>query len=130
MDSLDSSTIYLNVSNERNQNLSAAQKEYFHIHRLYYHAHGQWIQELMRPRKFKQGGQTILLSSVLKTKHKNARSCKLCSCVGYLLGKMGRRSIDSSREINLKEMELREGALEPGARVFIDQYESSVLECR
>ena len=46
-DTLDSSDIYLNVVDERNQNLSAAQQEYLHTHDFCYHANGQRFQELM-----------------------------------------------------------------------------------
>ena len=86
-DSLDSSAIHLNVSDERNQNLSAAQQEYLHIHRFYCHANGQWVQELMRPRKIEEEGKIISLPPVIKTKHKSSRSCKICHCAGCLFGK-------------------------------------------
>ena len=39
---------------------------------------------------------------------------------------MDQHSIDTTIAIDLKEMALREGALESDTLVFIDQYESSV----
>ena len=102
-DHLNSSAIHLNVADERNQNLSTAQQEYLLKHRQCCHANGQWIQELMRPRKFDDGAAISLLPPVLATRHAKTKSCKLCKCAGCLLGKMGRKTIDSTLKINLKE---------------------------
>ena len=128
-DDINTSQIHLNVSDERNQNLSEADKEFLHKHRLFTHMNFAWIAELMQPRKYVDGQDGISeLDPVIKTKHASTKNCKhdRIKCAGCLLGKMKRRSNTSSKVINLKEMALKEGALYPGDRVFSDQYQSSV----
>ena len=128
-DTVTSSSIHLSVSDEKNQNLSAAQKEYLLKHKLISHANGSWCQELMRDRKFDDGsGNIVTLPPVLKTKHLKTRSCHICKCAACLLAKLGKQPLDDSVKSSKSEMTLKQDILFPGDRVFCDQYESSVLE--
>ena len=78
-DTVTSSSTHLSASDEKNQNLSVAHKEYLFKHKLISHANGPWCQELMRDRKFDDGsGNIVTLPPVLKTKHLKTRSCHIC----------------------------------------------------
>ena len=126
-DDLDSANIHLNVADERNQNISAAQKEYILKHRMCSHANQQWCQELMRPRTFTASdGSKQTLPPVITTKHPGTKSAQKCICAGCMLGNLNRRSTKSSTTSNTSEMTLKQSHIYPGSLVFADQYESSV----
>ena len=126
-DDLDSANIHLNVADERNQNISAAQKGYILKHRMCSHANQQWCQELMRPRTFTASdGSKQTLPPVITTKHPGTKSAQKCICAGCMLGNLNRRSTKSSTTSNTSEMTLKQSHIYPGSLVFADQYESSV----
>ena len=127
VDDLSTANIHLNVADERNQNISAAQKEYILKHRICSHANQQWCQELMRERTFKAAdGTTQTLPPVLNTKHAGTKSAQKCICAGCMLGNLTRRPTKSSVTSNTSEMTLKQSHIFPDSLVFADQYESLV----
>ena len=128
-DDLSTASVRFNVADERNQNLSEAQKELLLNHKFCSHANMQWMQELMQPRSYlDDSGKTIKLRPVLLTKHESTKSCKPCKCAACLLAKAKRRSteITTTHSKFLKEMALKEGHVFSGLLIHADQYESSV----
>lgn len=94
---LSNSSIHLNVADERNQNLTAAQREYLHKRKRVSHANRQWYQEPMRDCKFDNGsGEILTLPPVLQTQHPTTKNCRICKCAGCLLGRLGKRHLDDS----------------------------------
>ena len=90
-DHLSAEQIHLNISDENNQNLTAAQKEYLLTHKKIAHANGRWCQELMSDGQFDYGDSTIeTLPPVLPTQHKTKRSCYISRrlCAAYSLSKL------------------------------------------
>ena len=113
-DDLCSSQLHLNVADERNQNISAAAKEYVLKHRMCSHANQQWCQELMRERHFKDdNGKVQILPPILKTKHPGTKSVNKCACAGCLLGGATRKPTKSSTVSHNSEMILKEQKLFP-----------------
>ena len=98
-DDITTSRLHLNVADERNQNISAAQKEYILKHRQCCHANQQWCQELIRERTFTSEDNIMQsLPPVLQTKHPGTKSITCCMCAGCALGNASRRSTCSSIE--------------------------------
>jgi hypothetical protein len=113
----------MSVANETNQNLTLAQKELLKWHWKLGHANFSWIQSLSRKPK-----DTVGEDPVLKTKHGGVPFCPAPLCAACQLAKQKRRGAGTefSKKNPEKEMSLKVDDLQPGDRVSVDQYMSSV----
>ena len=128
-DDLDDSAVHFNVLDERNQNLTASEREFLFKHKLLSHGNFAWNQELMRDRHYvDDSGSNAQLPPVIRTQYEATKSCKhhRIKCAGCLLATMKRRPDEASHTKNRTEMKLKENKLYPGQLVHSDQYESSV----
>jgi hypothetical protein len=107
----------LNVINETNQNLTAAQKELLVWHQKWGHADTQQCQAILS--KPKEEG----VEQMLKPRNKKASSCKAPICAACQLGKQGHTPVRAAVQQLLPDCQnlLRQGDLQPGAAVSIDQ---------
>jgi hypothetical protein len=123
--------IYLNATEETNQNMTAPQKELLGWHQKFGHAGFRWVQSLMIPRtpryrRHRDGDG--LLRKVIATKHNSTRTCDTASllCTACKLARANRRPDGVTRTVvRAHEMAVRRGDLRPGDCVSLDQYESS-----
>ena len=111
----------LSVGAENNQNLTAGEKEMLLYHAKLGHAHFKWIQRLLaQPNDPSQ-------ASILPCRHKGAsNSQRTILCAACELGKQARRTPETQHAFDDREMAIREGDLQPGAKVSIDSYVSFV----
>lgn len=120
----DALGVMLSVVDERNQNLSAAEKELLTLHQRFGHCNMQWVQSLAaKPRD--RADDAPLIS----TKNPGVSGAKeLPLCAACQLGKQRRRGTGSRLEHKLHALDyaLKRGDVTPGSRVSIDQYQSTV----
>lgn len=118
-----SMSINLSVADEVNQNITAAQKELLVIHWKTGHANFSWLQALCsKPRADER--QDLPFFDV---KNPKASSCQQPLCVACQIAKQHRRAPrEDVVRFDPKAMKLKEGHLEPGQMVSIDQYVSAL----
>ena len=116
-----STSLTANVLDDGNHNLTASQKELLLWHFRLGHFNLPWIQSLTRVRE----GD---LYPILPTKGRTTSSCELPKCAACCVGKMQRRADEASKEKKVRARDgiLKEGQLEPGSLVHVDQFVSSV----
>ena len=111
----------LSVAAENNQNLTVAEKELLLHHFQLGHANIRWIQSLLA---HPQDGSLPILPSKNKGASTTTRQIICAACA---MGKQHARTAKPSRKItNPQEMAIRQGNLQPGDAVSVDQYLSSV----
>jgi hypothetical protein len=110
----------LNVADETNQNLTAAQKELLLWHHKWGHADSQQCQAILSEPRDPE------VEQIIKPRHKQASSCKRPLCAACQLGKQGQTSVGTSTQVLLPDRQnlLRMNDLQPGDDVSIDQYMS------
>ena len=113
----------LSVADETNQNLSAPQKELLLWHWKLGHPNFQWVQHLTRKPQ-----DTAGVPAIIEPKHRTVSSCHAPLCAACSLAKQHRRTPPTRVSTPIRDCErlLRQGDLEPGARVSIDQYMSAL----
>jgi hypothetical protein len=115
----------LNVGDEMNQNLTAAQKELLLVwHQKWAHAAKQRCQViLIEP-------QEDRVKKMIKLRNKQASSCRLSICAAYQLGKQGQTSVRATTQDLLPNWQklLWQNNLKPGDKVSIDQYMTATHE--
>lgn len=107
------------VLDERNQNLTASEKELLLQHHKLGHAGFDRIQALGRPPS--QGGQPVL-----HTKETGFTSVKPPKCAACLLGKQSKRSSPTRHIKAPHDMHLKVDAMNPGDILFLDHYDSAI----
>ena len=113
------------VADESNQNLTPSQKELQLWHWRLCHAGDDWVQSLMRPRKFEIGVPP--LPPVIKPRNEAASRCAHPLCCACLLGKQKRKGTASTTtSLNPDRREIKDGDLKPGDRVSVDQFHCAV----
>ncbi|KAI2498105.1 hypothetical protein MHU86_16415 [Fragilaria crotonensis] len=121
---------YMSVADESNQNLTRAQMELLQWHWRLGHCNFQWIQSLAAtPRKniIDEEGKCEI-PPLLPTKEKGVSSVPVPLCAACQLAKQSRRGTATSTEIKIEERDsiLKAEKLEPGDRVSIDQFVSTI----
>lgn len=123
----------LSVFDETNQNITAAQKELLLWHSRFGHLGFSHVQSLMRPRETTVVGNgrsstttTASTGPCITPKISTTATCKPPLCAACQIARAKRRSTETSTTITDRELLLKIGDLEPGGRVSLDQYESSV----
>jgi hypothetical protein len=117
------------VADETNQNITRAQKELLLWHWRFGHCGFQWVQSLAAlPRTDGVGERDTKNTVLLPTKNPGVSSCAAPLCAACQLAKQSRRGSDTSSELKdpAKHMSLRSNDLQPGDRVSIDQFVSTV----
>ena len=118
------------VADETNQNITRAQKELLLWHWRFGHCGFQWVQSLAAiPRTTINGTVSDTKgTALLPTKNPGVSSCTAPLCAACQLAKQSRRGSDTSSELQdpSKHMSLRTNDLQPGDRVSIDQFVSTV----
>jgi len=116
---------FVTVADDVNENIPASQKELLKWHWKLGHVNFKWIQKLATtPRKPTDG----IDMPILKMKEKKTSSCLHPKCAACQMAKQTRRNpgVSVGTPIPEKEMSLRQGILEPGDMVSIDQYVSAL----
>ena len=111
-----------NLLDDRNYNLSKAQKELLLWHQRLAHAGFGWVQDLMFRSKEEVGSESE--PPILTTKVAGTPRCQAPKCAACQMAKQFRRTPDSSTTHAIPEMEmaLRREAMEAGDMVSMDQY--------
>ena len=114
---------------QENYNMRPDQKELCLWHQRLCHAGFSWVQDLMRPKKNEYGTDPEPAVIQLSKHLQSASCCDIPKCAGCLYAKMHRISTGSqvTRDRPEKEMAIRRGAMHPGDRVSVDQYQSTTL---
>ena len=126
------SIVGLSVLNETNQNITAAQKDLLLWHFRLGHLGFAHLQHLMRPRTIEDLRSTIktekpvIIDPCIVPKNPSTRTCKPPLCASCQIARAKRRSTDVSTTTVHQEALLKVSDLQPGNRVSVDQYESSV----
>ena len=111
---------FLSVADERNQNLTEAQKELLLWHQRWGHANFQWNQALLRSQ---QDGTP----PIVHPKKPTAGSCDTSGllCAACQMSKATRRATQEARRTSLFDSTvIRKGDLSPGQAVSMDQFMS------
>ena len=126
----------LSVLEETNQNITAAQKDLLLWHFRLGHMGFAHLQQLMRPRtvdtvdhmdsKSDSKSKPTVVDPCIVPKNPATRTCKLPLCAACQIARAKRRPTDVATTTVHQEALLKIKDLEPGARVSVDQYESSV----
>ena len=126
------SIVGFSVLEETNQNITAAQKDLLLWNFRLGHLGFAHLQHLMRPRTVEDLRSTIktekpvIIDPCLVPKNPSTRTCKPPLCASCQIARAKRRSTDVSTTTVHQEALLKVSDLQPGDRVSIDQYESSV----
>jgi hypothetical protein len=120
---LNGMTTFLTVADERNQNLTASQRELLLWHQKLAHTDMQRIQALLRDPQDKEQQQ------VLFPKERASTSCPRPLCAACQLSKQGRRGAGTHRELPKEnEQALKREHVQPGDMVSVDQYMSGLSQ--
>ena len=111
----------MNVAEETNQNLTAPARELLLHHHKLGHADMSRIQNLAR-----RTNPNDASTSILRTKSASVANVPAPMCAACQLGKQKRRPRPGRHIVAPHDAALKKDALQPGARVFLDQYVSSV----
>ena len=134
------SVVSLSILDASNQNLTAAQKELLLWHFRLGHLGFAHLQQLMRQRTIQDIGNTdpitskpeskptkaIIVDPCITPKNPSTRTCQPPLCAACQIARAKKRPTDVSTTTIHREALLKIQDLEPGARVSVDQYESSV----
>jgi hypothetical protein len=105
-----------------NQNLDGPQRELLLWHHKLSHINFDWLQALLKHERHNPNAPKIL-----EAKFSSIGHCRSLLCAACQLGKGKRRSTNAKRVIDVQTMKLKEGMIQPGDRLHLDQYKSAVL---
>jgi hypothetical protein len=110
----------MSVTEQTNQNLRPSQKELLLLHQKLGHAGFQWCQSLCATPRDTTKQQIIV------PKHPQVSTCEPPLCAACQLSKQNRRTPDRRATGHPEPMAIRQGDLQPGDCISIDQYISAL----
>ena len=113
------------ITDERNANLTSAQKELLAWHLRWGHMSMTTIQKLMHPNKSLDNDRTedmLCHPTVIHTKYKTTHTCVPPQCAACNLAKQSRTSIRTKSTPSSTDGSLKVGDVFPGRTVSMDQY--------
>lgn len=118
----DNPRVLTNVAEERNQNLTNAERELLLWHHNLGHVNLQWIKSLTKP------SQQLSNGPIIMTKHPSVGNCNTSGvkCAACEMSKMKKRPTGARHVQAPHDMKLKKDKLIPGQTLFLDHYKSSV----
>ena len=113
------------ITDERNANLSSAQKELLAWHQGWGHMSMGTIQKVMHPEKNLDNddtGERLCHPTVIRTNFKTTHNCVIPQCAACNLAKQSSTSIRTKSTPSSTDGSLKNGDVSPGQTVSMDQY--------
>jgi GAG-pre-integrase domain len=114
--------VLTSVADEVNQNLDGPQRELLLWHHKLGHINFDWVQALLKHERRNPNA-----CKILEAKFSSIGHCRSPLCTACQLGKGKRQSTNAERFIDVQTMKLKEGTIQPGDCLHLDQYKSAVL---